>query len=81
MRLNGPVASSVTGADEIARNWPKESVAVAILSGIHQVRRVSFGFAVFFRISAAEKFGVRHSRSAPQMACLNTLKQEIDQNS
>lgn len=66
--------------DERGRNCTR--LAELVSCGRHFVGQSSgtscfFRVAVLFGTSTAEKFGVRHVRSLPQMACLNTLKQEI----
>ena len=56
-RLNGPVLTSAASDDEVARGWPKWSVAVAILSGSHRVRRVSFGLLHFLEQAPPKNLG------------------------
>ena len=56
-RLNAPVLASAAIGDEVARSWPKWSVAVAILSGSHRVRRVSFGLLHFLEQAPPKNLG------------------------
>lgn len=57
VRLNCSVLASVSVENEILRDWPKRSVVVAILSGSHRVRRVSFGSLCFLGQAPPKNLG------------------------